>query len=113
MEPITHVMPGVVSLLQLIIALFFIFLGIYGIKNRKISKKGSKLMIIGIILLLICGFVFWQFVVAMVTYDLVVNMVSFYMFLFFSVTQLLLTYGAFKNYRAYEKKLADRLRGIF
>ena len=100
-------MTGYTFLPQLIIALIFICLGIYGIKNRKISKKGSKLMTIGIILLLIGGFSFW------LNIGSGTPMIFYYILILYMCVQLLLTYGAFKNYRAYEKKLADRLRGIF
>ena len=96
-------MPNVGFEYMLIIALFFTCLGMYSIQNRKISKKGSKLMLVGIVHLLIL-FVF------------LAGGSGFWMLIFSALpifAQLLLIIGGYKNYRAYEKKLADRLRGIF
>ena len=99
--------PGMFAVL--LFSSFPIIGGLYGIKHRRTSKKGSWLNLIGIINLFIGGFFLWDF---MGSFDVAIAISSFILVIFIC-SQILLFHGGYKNYRAYEKQLSDRLRGIF
>ena len=90
-----------------LVGLFAIFTGLYGIRYRRTSKKGSNLIKIGIANSLI----FLLFSIDVIGFG--ESAIHNFILILFTVAQIFLFYGAYKNYRAYEKQLADWQRGIF